>query len=67
MTHKESTLDLATLEWIKFTFKLYSDDSTQTDGFMNLCRVIDELRKLDYKVSNYNVHDYDITNYNNHL
>lgn len=44
MTEKEKTLDLATLEWIKFNFNLYSDHSCQTQGYRKLCRIISELR-----------------------
>ena len=36
MTEKEKTLDLATLEWIKFKFQLFSDHSCQTQGYQSL-------------------------------
>ena len=44
MTEKEKTLDLATLEWIKVKFQLFSDHSCQTHGYRSLCRIIDELK-----------------------
>jgi len=44
MTEKEKTLDLATLEWIKFLFQLYSDDSCQVQGYKRLCHLIEDLK-----------------------
>jgi len=62
MTEKEKTLDLATLEWVKFNFGLLSDNSCKTQGYRNLCNLIDRLKKysmldeliINQKPSEYN-------------
>ena len=39
---KEPKLDLKTLEYIKFTFDLYSDWSSRCLGYQRLCEMITE-------------------------
>lgn len=45
---KEIVLDLKTLEYVDFMFKLYSDNSCNNNGYINLKRIIEEERKSEH-------------------
>lgn len=43
---KYKDLDLKTLEFIKFTFDIHSDWSTNCNGYRSLCKCISDVKKL---------------------
>jgi hypothetical protein len=49
---KTKDLDLKTLEWIQFCFKLHSDYSTQCLGYGSLCKLIEERKKINEGIVN---------------
>lgn len=53
----KTKLDLPTLEFVKFSFDIHSDHSTQCNGYKSLCQMIEETESLPLKEEQKSVTD----------